>query len=373
MSLTDCAVNHDEDAVAARSVNLEEGSFTVGWLDGLRVVQIGGIGPGPFAGMIFAGWGAEVVRVTRPKERVLLPGSEQLDAGKLSVEMDLREPADRRRLLDLLDHADVLIEGFRPGVMERWSLGPDEVRDRCPDLVFARITGHPRDQANAGKAGHDINFLAETGALATFGHADREPVPPLNLLADFAAGGYRLTTEVLAALFRRDRTGGGAVVDVAMVEAVRLTMTMLFAQLRSGAWDSARGANVLDGAAPFYRTYRCADGRYVAVGAVEPHFYATLLDGLGVDARAPIRGKQFDRRWWPTDSAFLQQCFQARAMAEWCDEVFRDLDACVSPVRSLDEAALDPMTGPGDVAVGGGTSVDALLQRWATPRKGARS
>src|SRR5579871_6523142 len=258
----------------------------MGSLSGLRVVEMAGIGPGPFACMLLADMGAEVIRVVRPAG-VREPAGVTPDGpatlllrGRRSVAIDLREPTGRMAVLRLCDRADVLVEGYRPGVMERHGLGPNDVRARNPALVYGRVTGYGQDGPLAAAAGHDINYLAISGVLGALGGRGSRPQAPLNLVADFGGGGMLLAFGIVCAVLEARRSGEGQVVDAAMVDGAALLATFVYGLRAAGVWNEEPGTNLLDGGAHFYDTYRCADGAYVAVGAIEPQFYAALLSVL---------------------------------------------------------------------------------------------
>lgn len=314
---------------------------TDGVLDGLRVVELAGIGPAPHAAMMLSDLGAEVVRVERPGGVNQLVPVES-DAGlrnRRSVAADLKDPAGLESVLALIDRADVLLEGYRPGVAERMGVGPDVCCERNPRLVYARITGWGQTGPMAAQAGHDINYLALTGALDAIGRAGERPLAPLNLVADLGGGSMFAISGILSALYARERTGRGRIVDAAMIDGVSTLMTMFWTLTENGRWAPERGTNVIDGAAPFYDTYECADGGHVAVGAIEPPFYAQLLDGLGLtDAELPA---QYDESCWPLLRARFAEVFATRSRDEWAD-VFARRDACVTPVLALTEVADHP-------------------------------
>ncbi|MCL9793346.1 CaiB/BaiF CoA transferase family protein [Frankia sp. AgKG'84/4] len=307
-----------------------------GPLDGLRVVELAGIGPGPHAAMVLADLGADVVRVRRPGP---VGGPDHTLRGRRLVSADLKEPAGRDAVLELVEHADVLIEGFRPGVAERLGLGPDDALARNPRLVYGRMTGWGQDGPLAQRAGHDINYLSLTGLLHAIGPADAPPVPPLNLVGDFGGGSMLLVIGVLAALWERSASGRGQVIDAAMVDGASLLGQMVWAYRGMGVWSDERESNILDGAAPYYATYTCADGRHVAVGAIEAPFYAQLLAGLGL-AGEDLPG-QHDRAGWPVLRARIAGAIAARPRDAWT-EVFAGTDACVTPVLTFTEALTDP-------------------------------
>lgn len=306
-----------------------------GPLTGLRAIELAGIGPGPHAAMVLADLGAEVVRVERPADGGEQP-REQLLRNRRVVAADLKDPGERDRVLDLIERADVLLEGFRPGTAERLGLGPDTCLERNPRLVYGRMTGWGQDGPLARRAGHDINYISLTGALHAIGRAGQRPVPPLNLVGDFGGGSMFLVTGILAALWERDRSGAGQVVDAAMVDGASVLTQMMWSLRGIGGWSDERGSNMLDGAAPYYDTYECADGRFVAVGALEPGFYAQLLDGLGLaDADLPDRD---DPENWPALRERFSAAFASRTRDEWA-RVFADTDACVTPVLAFGEAS----------------------------------
>ncbi|MGF7236757.1 MAG: CaiB/BaiF CoA transferase family protein, partial [Frankia sp.] len=267
-----------------------------GPLAGLRVLELAGLGPGPHAAMMLADLGADVVRVQRPGGRSALENT--MLRGRRIVTLDLKAEADRETLLGLVEKADVLLEGFRPGVTERLGIGPADCEQRNRRLIYARITGWGQDGPLAQRAGHDINYISITGALNAIGRPDERPVPPLNLVGDFGGGSMFVLVGILAALFERERSGAGQVVDAAMVDGASVLLQMIWSLLEAGLWRDERGVNLLDGGAPYYDTYRCADDRFVAVGAIEPQFYASLLAGLGLSGES--LPAQDDRDGWPT-------------------------------------------------------------------------
>lgn len=319
--------------------------MVTGPLAGCRVVEFGGIGPGPFAGMFLADLGAEVVRVDRPESlgEVGVGGplggpTDVLNRGKRSVVLDLKHPAGLAAVLELVGRADVLIEGFRPGVTERLGVGPHACLARNPRLVYGRMTGWGQDGPLAATAGHDVNYIALTGALGAIGTAGGPPQIPLNLLGDFGGGGCYLVIGVLAALHAVERTGRGQVVDAAIVDGTAHLLASTFAKLARGAWTDERGVNQLDGGCPFYAVYETRDGRHLAVGALEPKFYRRLVDLLELDA-APDR--QYDRSTWPELRRRLEDRFAERTRDEWA-ALFEGTDACVAPVLGFGEASAHP-------------------------------
>lgn len=310
----------------------------------LHVIELAGIGPAPFAGMVLADLGADVVRVERVGGGpTALPGGgtqghDVLARGRRSVAVDLKQPEGREVLLDLAATADVLLEGFRPGVAERLGVGPEDCQARNPGLVYGRMTGWGQDGPWASMAGHDIDYIAVAGALGAIGEEGAPPPVPLNLIADFGGGGMLLVVGVLAALAERERSGQGQVVDAAMVDGTALLLAMVHGLASLGLWEPRRGANLLDGAAPFYTTYACADGRFVAVGALEPQFYTALLQGVGL---APDEWPQHDRQLWPGLRDALAARFATRTRDDWT-EAFAGTDACVAPVLGPFEAPEHP-------------------------------
>jgi alpha-methylacyl-CoA racemase len=313
-----------------------------GPLAGVRVIELPAIGPVPFLGMLLADLGAEVVRVDK------LPGQSGIFAalpagplgrGRRSIALDLRQPGAAEVVLRLAERSDVLIEGFRPGVAERLGVGPDMVLARNPKLVYGRMTGWGQDGPLAGTAGHDITYLAISGLLHGIGPADGPPVPPINYVADFGGGSMFLATGLLAALLHARASGVGQVVDAAMTEGAAYLSSMTRTFQAAGGWQDRRGANMLDGGAPNYRCYECADGRYVAVGALEPQFWAALVGALGLDADGTP--SPYDPAQWSACASLLAATFATKARDEWA-VIFESLDACVAPVLTLAEAPAHP-------------------------------
>lgn len=321
---------------------MSEDVEAAGPLSGTRVVELAGIGPGPHAAMVLADLGADVVRVERPRGRNLEIGDQaRADMGmrgRRSVEADLKDSAGREMVLDLVQHADVLIEGNRPGVVERLGVGPDTCLARNPALVYARITGWGQDGPKARSVGHDINYIGLTGALNAMGRPGEPPTPPLNLVGDYGGGSMLALVGILAALVERNRSGRGQVVDAAMVDGASLLTQMLWALRGMGGWSDERGTNLLDGSAPFYDTYECQDGRYVAVGALEERFFAELVRGLDLDGVVP---EQHDRQHWPRMRQLFTERFSSRTRDVWADH-FASLDACVTPVLEYAEVGNHP-------------------------------
>jgi alpha-methylacyl-CoA racemase len=315
----------------------------VGPLSGIRVIEIVGLGPGPFAGMLLADMGAEVLRVDRiPAHPPRGPSRDVLARGRLSAGVDLKHPSGAPLVLELCERADALLEGFRPGVMERLGLGPDACLARNPKLVYGRMTGFGQGGPLASAPGHDINYIALSGALHAIGLPGEAPVPPLNLVGDFGGGGMLLAFGVVCALLEAQRSGQGQVVDAAMVDGSALLMAMIYGFRAAGTQREQRGANLLDGGAPFYRTYETADGHAIAVGAIEPQFYARLLDVLGLsEAEREGMPRQMDRSQWPALRARFAHAFKQKTRAEWC-ALLEGSDACLSPVLSMSEALEHP-------------------------------
>ncbi|MGH8793314.1 MAG: CaiB/BaiF CoA transferase family protein [Stackebrandtia sp.] len=334
-----------------------------GPLHGVKVVEIASMAPGPFATMVLADLGAEVLRIDRADAATgadpSRPPPEPLGRGCRSVAVDLKRDGGAELALRLIEQADVLVEGFRPGVCERLGIGPDDCAARNPRLVYARITGWGQTGPLAQRAGHDVNYLALSGALHPIGPGDAPPTPPINYVADFGGGGMLLVVGVLSGLLERERSGRGQVVDAAMTEGAGLLSAMLHGHLASGLWREARGVNVLDGSAPFYTTYECADGKFVAVGALEPQFYAALTAGLGLDDLP----NQFHVASWPRMRARFAAAFASKSRDEWAS-LFADVDACVTPVLSPVEASAHPHSA----ARGSFTEVAGLEQPAPAPR-----
>lgn len=309
-----------------------------GPLSGLTIVEMAGLGPAPFCGMMLADMGARVVRVDRagPKPWGV---DDTLGRGRRSIAVDLKKPGGAEIVLRLAAEANALIEGFRPGVMERLGLGPDICQARNPRLVYGRMTGWGQTGPLAQAPGHDINYLALSGMLWPIGEKDRPPVPPLNLVADFGGGGMMLALGVVAAMLSAKTTGHGQVVDAAMVDGSAVLGTLVWGMMGSGAWTRARGVNMLDGGAPFYGVYETADGGYVSIGSLEPQFYAALIEKLALD---PARfAQQWDRRAWPDLKAALTATFKSKTRAEWC-ALLDGSDVCFAPVLDPVEAAEHP-------------------------------
>ncbi|GGQ41577.1 alpha-methylacyl-CoA racemase [Actinomadura coerulea] len=313
-----------------------------GPLSGVRVIELAGIGPGPFAAMLLADLGADVIRVDRAsavRDGQAAGGTDFTNRGKRSIAIDLKNERGREVVLRLVEKSDVLLEGFRPGVTERLGIGPDDCLARNPRLVYGRMTGWGQEGPLAHAAGHDVGYIAITGALHAIGRAGGPPQVPMNLLGDFAGGSMYLVTGVLAALLEARASGRGQVVDAAIVDGTAHLSTFIHGFLAGGIWEDRRGVNMLDTGAPWYDVYETSDGRHMAVGAIEPQFYAEFLRRLGLEGEdLPA---QYDRDRWPAMRERFAAAFRTRTRDEWT-EVFVPSDACVAPVLSLTEAAEHP-------------------------------
>lgn len=308
-----------------------------GPLKGVKVLEFAGIGPGPFAGMLLSDMGADVLRIER--RGALDPTPDRLDArGRRTLALDLKQPSAVAVCLDLCESADIVFEGNRPGVMERLGLGPDAMHARNPKLVYGRMTGWGQYGPSAQAAGHDINYLSLSGALHAIGTEER-PVPPLNLVADYGGGAMFLIAGLLASLLHARTTGEGQVVDAAMTDGSAYLMTLYYGMLAGGRWKDERGTNALDGGAPFYDTYRCADGKWISIGSIEPQFYALLLEKTG--SRDQLTKSQMDRVAWPEMKQMLSEVFARKSREQWC-ELLENTDVCFAPVLSLEEAPRHP-------------------------------
>ena len=336
-----------------------------GPLQGIRLLEIAGLGPGPFAGMMLADAGADIIRIDRAEHATYPPGgaaeSDILGRGRRSVAVDLKHPEGSGLVLKLVQFAHGLIEGFRPGVAERLGIGPSDCLERNPALVYGRMTGWGQTGPMAGMAGHDIDYIAIAGALGHIGRAGEKPVPPLNLVGDFGGGGMLLAFGMVSALLHARDTGRGQVIDAAMVDGVASMMAMTYSLRATHRWDGDRGTNVLDTGAHFYEVYETSDGGYIAVGAIEPQFYAELIRLLGL--RQSELPRQMERAAWPTMKARLASVFASRTRAEWT-QIFDGTDACAVPVLTMDEATAHPQ----NVHRGTFTEVDGLIQPSPSPR-----
>ncbi len=313
----------------------------MGPLTGVRVIELQGIGPGPFCGMMLADMGAEIIRVDRAQS-VGSPANatDFLARGRKSIGVDLKSAAGVETVLRLIESADVLIEGFRPGVTERLGLGPDTCLARNPKLVYGRMTGWGQTGTMASVAGHDINYISLSGALHAIGEPGGAPVPPLNLVGDFGGGGMLLAFGIAAALFETSKSGQGQVIDAAMTDGSALLMNAVFGLMNSGRWSHTRGTNLLDGGAHFYGTYATSDGKWISIGSIEPQFYQLLLDktGLAADTDLP---RQMSRENWPLMQEKLAAVFAGKSRDEW-DQIMLGTDICYAPVLDFDEAVAHP-------------------------------
>jgi alpha-methylacyl-CoA racemase len=368
-----------------------------GPLKGVKIIEMAGIGPAPFCAMLLADMGAEVIRIERQEKADLgIPGRapkfEVLHRGRKSVAVDVKSPEGRDVVLRLARSADALIEGFRPGVMERLGLGPAECSRANPRLVFGRMTGFGQDGPLAPRAGHDINYIALAGVLHGIGRKGEPPVPPLNLVGDFGGGGMFLAFGVVAALLEARTSGKGQVVDAAMIDGAAYLMGLMHGLYSMGSWVDERESNVLDGAAPWYGTYRTKDGKYVAIGSIERRFYEDLLQRLGLAGET--LPKQHDRKGWPELRRRFAEVFASRTRAEW-EQAFEGSDACFAPVLSIAEAprhphnalrsnlverdgVLQPAPAPrfsrtvpemGSAPVSAGANTDEVLRAWGFAEK----
>lgn len=332
-----------------------------GPLVGLKVLELAGIGPSPYACMLLADLGADVLRIERGSADAEATETwDLLNRSRYSVAVDLKSSAGRGLVLELCEQAEVLIEGFRPGVTERLGLGPDEVFSRNPQLVYGRMTGYGQIGPLSQHSGHDINYIAVSGALWPIGRRDQPPVPPLNFVGDFGGGALFLVFGVLAAVLSARSSGVGQVVDASMVDGSASIMAMTHSLLNNGYWQEERGVNFLDGGAPFYDVYATKDAKFVAVGAIESKFYSNLVRGLDLDPAA--LPPQFDRATWPDVKERFSALFITKTRDEWTDH-FADLDACVSPVLSPREAVRHPFNTARDVFV-----TDGVIQPQPAPR-----
>ncbi len=338
----------------------------MGPLHGITVIEFAGIGPGPFAGMMLSDMGAQVIRIERksaarrPLSLLNLGPFDVCSRGRRSVGLDLKKPAGIGAALRLIDKADALIEGFRPGVMERLGLGPETCLARNPRLVYGRMTGWGQTGPLAHAAGHDLNYIAISGALHAIG-TPAQPLPPLNLVGDFGGGAMMLAYGIVCALLERERSGQGQVIDAAMSDGAALLMAMLYGVKATGLWSNQRGANLLDGGAHFYTTYACADGKFVAVAPIEPQFYGELLRHLPV--ADPALHSQIDMSAWPALREKLAAIFVTRTRDEWC-ALLEGTDACVAPVLEMDEAPDHPHNQVRDAFL----TVDDVVQPAPAPR-----
>ena len=337
----------------------------MGPLAGLRIVEFAGLGPAPFACMLLADLGAELIRIDRPGNSALGPSGapgDVMNRGRRAIVLNLKQPEGVELALRLVAGADALVEGFRPGVMEKLGLGPTVCAARNKGLVYARMTGWGQDGPLAHAAGHDLNYIALSGALAAIGRRDSGPVPPLNLVGDFGGGSLYLAFGICAALLERGRSGQGQVLDVAISDGVASLMAPLFAFHSVGLWNAQRQDNMLDGGAPFYDSYECADGEWITIGSIETQFYQELADKLGEDLGEADLMQRLDRAEWPRRKAQLAGIFRRRTRAEWC-ELLEGSDVCFAPVLSMAEAP----DHPHNRARGAFVERDGVVQPTPTP------
>ncbi|GAB5499317.1 MAG: CaiB/BaiF CoA-transferase family protein [Pseudohongiellaceae bacterium] len=311
----------------------------MGALKGIRVIEMAGIGPGPFCAMMLADMGAEVIRIDRLAHKGQGHRAHTLNRGRRSLALDLKNPDALDATLRLVDQADVLVEGFRPGVMERLGLGPDECLTRNPRLVFGRMTGWGQSGPLAAAAGHDINYISIAGALGAMGYPDRPPAPPLNLVGDFGGGAMYLLAGILAALVERSTSGAGQVIDAAMTDGTASLLTPFYGLMAMQQWSAERYSNRLDGGAYYYGAYQCSDGKYISIGSLEPQLYALLLEKCGITD--PSFQEQLDQSAWPEKREKLTALFKTRTRAQWC-ELLEGTDVCFAPVLDLAEAPDHP-------------------------------
>jgi alpha-methylacyl-CoA racemase len=340
----------------------------VGPLNGYRIIEIGSIGPGPFTAMMLSDTGAEVIRVERAQagsqHRPSASSRDTLLRGRRNIGLDLKHPDGLATLLQLIEKADGLIEGFRPGVMERLGVGPEDCHERNPKLVYGRMTGWGQTGPYAQAAGHDINYIALAGALAHFGRAGESPTPPLNLVGDFGGGAMFLAFGMVCALLEVQKSGLGQVVDAAMVDGTAVLMSMFWSFRSMGIFDELhRGTNLLDTGAPFYDVYECKDGEFISLGAIEAQFYSQLVALLGLRDDPAFKGEQLDAGAWPGRKQRLRERFLTKSQSEWCD-LLEGTDACFAPVLRMSEAAEHPH----NVARGTFTELDGVRQPAPAPR-----
>ncbi len=311
----------------------------MGPLTGIRVVEMAGIGPGPFTAMMLSDLGAEVIRVDRLSHKGTGHRANVLNRGRKSIAVDLKNPRGVETTLRLIEQADVVLEGFRPGVMERLGLGPEECLSVNPRLIFGRMTGWGQTGPLSQAAGHDINYISIAGALGAMGYADRPPAPPLNLVGDFGGGAMYLLTGILAALVERATSGQGQIIDAAMTDGTASLLSPFFGLMAMNMWTTDRFSNRLDGGAFYYGSYECSDGKYISIGSLEPQFYALLLEKAEITD--PEFQEQLDEAAWPAKREKLNQLFKTRTRQQWCD-IMEGTDVCFAPVLDLKEAPAHP-------------------------------
>ena len=311
----------------------------MGPLKGIKIIEMAGIGPGPFCGMVLADLGAEVIRVDRASAKGTGSRQEASNRGKKSIAVDLKSKEGVEIVLKLVQEADAIFEGFRPGVMERLGLGPEECMELNDSLVYGRMTGWGQDGPLANAAGHDINYISLSGALAAIGRPGSPPVPPLNLIGDFGGGGMLLALGLVSALLESKQSGKGQVVDAAMTDGSALLMTMIYTMQSSGFWKDSMGSNMLDGGAHFYDTYECSDGKFISLGSIEPQFYKLLCDLAGFDNN--LSSDQMSRDGWPEKKKAVKEIILTKTREEWC-QIMEGTDVCFAPVLNMEEAPNHP-------------------------------
>jgi len=334
----------------------------MGPLNGHTIIELSGIGPAPMAGMILADMGATVIRVERPGAPNPVAAKDPSLRGKKSVVVNLKDPRGAETLLRMIEHADVLIDPYRPGVCEKLGIGPEPCLARNPKLIYGRMTGWGQDGPLATAAGHDINYIAITGALYAMGHKDAKPIPPLNLIGDMGGGGMLLVNGILAALLETAKSGRGQVIDAAMVDGAAQLMWIFHGLQAQGRWDETRRqSNMLDGGAPYYNTYQCADGEFVAIGSIEPQFYALLMAKADLDAAT--FGDQNNQARWPEMRERLAEVFMTKTQAQWC-EIMEGSDVCFAPVLNFMDAPNHPANRARDTYI----DIDGIPQPAPAPR-----
>ncbi len=333
----------------------------MGPLKGLKILEMAGIGPGPFCAMMLADMGADVIRIDRLKQKGSGHRANVLNRGRRSIALDLKNPAAVETVLRLAEQADALIEGFRPGVMERLGLGPDICLQRNPKLIFGRMTGWGQNGPLAQAAGHDINYISIAGALGAMGYTDRPPSPPLNLVGDFGGGAMYLLTGVLAALLERNSSGQGQVIDAAMTDGTASLLSPFYGLMAMGMWTTDRQSNKLDGGAHYYGSYQCSDGKYISIGSIEPQFYALLLNKCDIEDEEFLA--QHDQQSWPVLREKLTALFRSKTRSEWC-ALMEGTDVCFAPVLDLREAPGHPHNIARETFI----NVDGVTQPAPAPR-----
>ena len=307
----------------------------MGPLNGIKILEFAGIGPGPFCGMLLADLGAEVIKISRPESKGNGSKYDLNDRSKFSITLDLKNDESINELKKLIGQVDAIFEGFRPGVMEKLGLGPNDLLSINEKLVYGRMTGWGQEGLFSDMAGHDLNYLSITGALNAIGRKDERPPVPLNLIADYGGGGMLLAVGMLSALIHSQKTGKGQVVDAAMIDGTSMLMSLFYSFYGSGVWANERESNLLDGAAHFYDTYECKDGKYISIGSIEPQFYASLIENMQLDASN--FSNQFDKNSWPNLKELIGLRFKEKTRDEWC-KIFTGKDICFAPVLSLEES-----------------------------------